>query len=705
MDVPVAGSLEVNIKTMDSKIYNTIVPPGSMVLDLKVLLKEKTLVSEDRQRLIYRGRVLEDDKAVAFYDITPGNTLHMIARPENYRELQHEAAAPALPSAAADETAVAAVGTGTGAGSSALSAPILEYLFGQSLRGNTGAATGSPAAATGTEGESMEPLWQSLLSMLTLLSVTGGRESGVGAELSLASLGFSADEISMSAGVEGQEGATSGSEGGSVPVVEHSAEAETGASPPASRERSWNHAIRYFEGQWLDVKDTVAQWLEATVMEVDLSGRRIFVHYNGWPQRWDEWLPFESARVAPFRSMTRHTTTSGRNLLSPEPVTRLPDAGRVGATDPRFVLLELARMTRRIQPILDEAAEAVERSMVMSPAATGPVLATEASPTLPSETPPSTPAAAPSPTVRFSPFASPVGATIPPTPAGESPDTSALRLAELSSQLCPLLDRMGRLMTDFAPHLRTAADGVLSPAPGAEASAAEDTSANNNPFQTSSSSPQEMALAALLRQRPASPEPERAFRQPIARRSPGGMNGLGSTISSLGGNGHVDITLSILSPRDLVQRNVERNALTRTLSSLNTVLNLHSLIAEHESPAGTVPDAEAVTIGASPDGTSSVVIPLTAANMAASTSVETPGSTTIFPVPVPVPEAAGPQSAAAAGLRTAHSSSDSLQSDGLGAAPQDRRARGAAAAPDAGAPNPRRGSMIRSIGRMFGFGR
>ena len=46
---------------------------------------------------------------------------------------------------------------------------------------------------------------------------------------------------------------------------------------------------QYFVGQWLDVRDTVSQWLEATVMQVEdhsPSGYgppgRIYVHYNGW---------------------------------------------------------------------------------------------------------------------------------------------------------------------------------------------------------------------------------------------------------------------------------------------------------------------------------------------------------------------------------------------------------------------------------------
>ena len=38
----------------------------------------------------------------------------------------------------------------------------------------------------------------------------------------------------------------------------------------------------FFTGQWMDVKDTVNQWLEATVMQVDNVDRKVYVHYNGW---------------------------------------------------------------------------------------------------------------------------------------------------------------------------------------------------------------------------------------------------------------------------------------------------------------------------------------------------------------------------------------------------------------------------------------
>lgn len=73
-------------------------------------------------------------------------------------------------------------------------------------------------------------------------------------------------------------------------------------------------------GQWIDVKDTIEQWvpkkikrikkflfiirffhyqLEAQVLCV--RGNYAQVHYNGWVSRWDEWIDMNSPRIAPFR--------------------------------------------------------------------------------------------------------------------------------------------------------------------------------------------------------------------------------------------------------------------------------------------------------------------------------------------------------------------------------------------------------------------
>ncbi len=81
----------------------------------------------------------------------------------------------------------------------------------------------------------------------------------------------------------------------------------TGVEPqPQAARTTW------YEGQWLDALDTVGQWLEAVVLRVSPDEGRVFIHYNGWTTRWDEWIDGSSPRLAPFRSHTVHTP--GRRL-------------------------------------------------------------------------------------------------------------------------------------------------------------------------------------------------------------------------------------------------------------------------------------------------------------------------------------------------------------------------------------------------------
>lgn len=68
-------------------------------------------------------------------------------------------------------------------------------------------------------------------------------------------------------------------------------------------------------GQWIDVKDTVGQWLEAQVTKV--QDNRVFVHFNGWGTRWDEWIDKDSPRISQFRTYTVQSPLNP--FLSPYP--------------------------------------------------------------------------------------------------------------------------------------------------------------------------------------------------------------------------------------------------------------------------------------------------------------------------------------------------------------------------------------------------
>ena len=78
------------------------------------------------------------------------------------------------------------------------------------------------------------------------------------------------------------------------------------------------------KGQWVDVKDTVEQWLDAQVIEVSEDNKMVKIHYNRWSTRWDEWIPTNSPRIMPFRYHTRQSTIT--NYHSPFP-NKKPDMG------------------------------------------------------------------------------------------------------------------------------------------------------------------------------------------------------------------------------------------------------------------------------------------------------------------------------------------------------------------------------------------
>jgi hypothetical protein len=56
------------------------------------------------------------------------------------------------------------------------------------------------------------------------------------------------------------------------------------------------------------------------------EGEEVLIHFNGWPEHWNEWLDTRSPRIQPLRT---HTLQSMRSpMASPHPVVR-PDAANL----------------------------------------------------------------------------------------------------------------------------------------------------------------------------------------------------------------------------------------------------------------------------------------------------------------------------------------------------------------------------------------
>jgi hypothetical protein len=66
------------------------------------------------------------------------------------------------------------------------------------------------------------------------------------------------------------------------------------ASPTATT-AAWSRNLRIHEP--LDVLDTTNKWTEAVV--IGMTAHKVHIHYRGWPVKMNEWLAFESPRLAP----------------------------------------------------------------------------------------------------------------------------------------------------------------------------------------------------------------------------------------------------------------------------------------------------------------------------------------------------------------------------------------------------------------------
>ena len=44
--------------------------------------------------------------------------------------------------------------------------------------------------------------------------------------------------------------------------------------------------------------------MEAEVIDINSRDSKVLIHYNGWGNRWDEWIDMKSDWIRPFRSKT-----------------------------------------------------------------------------------------------------------------------------------------------------------------------------------------------------------------------------------------------------------------------------------------------------------------------------------------------------------------------------------------------------------------
>ena len=249
-------------------------------------------------------------------------------------------------------------------------------------------------------------------------------------------------------------------------------------------DQPWEANRQWYRGQWVDCRDTVNQWLEATILDIahpddilpqrtlsttlprrrtsqptsdeavsanDYEGRRnlllepdgrgglcernnnhgvhlLLIHYNGWPSRWDEWIRSDSERLRPFRTRTRHNPSTGalptpQSVFDGAPSTNIKEEDE--EADRAALLPELSRAMASVNDIL--------QGVVTSASQDGELLNSgSARPN--SDLPWLTDADA--------------------FPSAWSSDSNEPRYSRRQLEaLAPLLDRLGRALTDAAPHV------------------------------------------------------------------------------------------------------------------------------------------------------------------------------------------------------------------------------------------------------------
>jgi hypothetical protein len=435
-----------------------------------------------RQRLIFRGKILADGSPLAAYGVTSGVTVHLVARPADatisspdYTGLLTSGIrSPALPSVLASEFT-----------SSAGSNP---PALGDRMTGSTAEAAPDAFGDLRPRGTTFVTRTQH-----DWASISSGTRAIATINQSLVAL----TSLAAAAGLHSLDSVPERSD--TPPERLDSLLDTTPADRDATTSVADNGAIRSFQaGQWVDVLDTVDQWLEAVVMRVRKD--HVYVHYSGWPNRWDEWLHAGSERLRPFRTRSCHSTLGyalcpqpvnilSRDYAPPLPLSTglsLPSGGSVctatnqslldqphhriiphrdastgvfskievtlKSDDLRALLPALVATSNSITALLASVQELTERQIVQHATPSGPSVQTQFSGRHRGV---SDTSSVPS----LSDIAYPPSPQLLRTASSDSKDDPVVnnvdaQVADTAGVLAPMLDRFGRILADFAPLLQ-----------------------------------------------------------------------------------------------------------------------------------------------------------------------------------------------------------------------------------------------------------
>jgi len=65
--------------------------------------------------------------------------------------------------------------------------------------------------------------------------------------------------------------------------------------------------LNFVPGSLLEARDFADNWFLSKVVEVDVDGREVLVHFQNWSSRYDEWISMDSSRLRPVTNQSEYT--------------------------------------------------------------------------------------------------------------------------------------------------------------------------------------------------------------------------------------------------------------------------------------------------------------------------------------------------------------------------------------------------------------